>query len=253
MKFVLEQQGPVVPAAVYLFQRRDRRRFKVGSSVDPVARAAQLPEFKAGLLDLPKSLALWLPTPMRAHQVERSLHRGLAPYRVPADHQGDGHTEWFAPAALLPAMRLLGQMPSGERGGGTLPIRPVEAPATAFAEVAVGDREPQDVWWGVEDLWLRLGTCLPMKLERKDRQTFVVVEGFRDKRDGPVAALRMHAFDPDTYTWHRGGRKGSFVEWIDFRGPDLVFLMTPAAAMNRWPDGRDLSWQVLNMVGRLPR
>jgi len=136
MKFVLEQQGPVVPAAVYLFQRRDRRRFKVGSSVDPVARAAQLPEFKAGLLDLPKSLALWLPTPMRAHQVERSLHRGLAPYRVPADHQGDGHTEWFAPAALLPAMRLLGQMPSGERGGGTLPIRPEEAPAVPSRQAA---------------------------------------------------------------------------------------------------------------------
>ena len=43
-------------------------------------------------------------------------------------------------------------------------------------------------------LWLRLGTCQPMKVERKERQTFVVVEGFRDKRDGPVSALRSYAY-----------------------------------------------------------
>ena len=39
MKTHLELGWPVVPAAVYLFQHRDRRRFKVGSSVDPIARA----------------------------------------------------------------------------------------------------------------------------------------------------------------------------------------------------------------------
>ena len=54
------------PAAVYLIHRKDRRRFTVGWSCDPVARAQGLPEFQRAQLDLRSSLALWLASKPRA-------------------------------------------------------------------------------------------------------------------------------------------------------------------------------------------
>jgi T5orf172 domain len=255
-------QGPVVPAAVYVFQRHDRRRFKLGWSVDPVVRAQQLPEFKAGMLDLPQSLALWLPHPMRAFQVERSLHDGLAPYRVPPGHDGDGHTEWFAQSSLVSALRLLGQMPSGTRHGGTLPLRrlldPAPASGSTHAEATAdpggaGESSPQEVWWAVEALWLRLAACLPIRVEREGARIRLVVGRFKSAISGTAGALRSQVYDPQTYTWRHDGRIGAFVEVIDYRGEDLVCAMTPAKVMNRWPKGRELAWQVHSLLGILSR
>jgi len=83
------------PAALYLLQRRDGQRFKIGWSIEPLERLRSLPEYYRDELDLESSNAVWLPTPERARQFERSLHRGLQMYRVNPGHELDGHTEWF--------------------------------------------------------------------------------------------------------------------------------------------------------------
>ena len=93
------QGGLPTPAAVYLLQRRDGLRFKIGWALEPVLRVQRLPEFSADELDLVGSHAVWLPTVSRAQQFERALHRGLATYRVLPSHTQDGHTEWFLPTA----------------------------------------------------------------------------------------------------------------------------------------------------------
>lgn len=46
------------PAAVYLIHRTDRRRFKLGLTLDLLHRAMKLPEFSRGELDLSGSGAL---------------------------------------------------------------------------------------------------------------------------------------------------------------------------------------------------
>jgi hypothetical protein len=100
-----------VPAAVYLLQRLDGSRFKIGWATDPLQRVQRLPEFGAGDLDLTGSHAAWLPSPARAHEFERALHRGLAAWKTTPGHQLEGHTEWFLPPAYRPAVRLIRQMP----------------------------------------------------------------------------------------------------------------------------------------------
>ena len=82
-------------ASVYVLERLDRSKFKIGWALDPLKRVRQLPEFDAQLVDLRRSRVLWLPSRHRAEQVERSMQKSLGPYRSPADHQGDGHSEWF--------------------------------------------------------------------------------------------------------------------------------------------------------------
>ena len=49
-------------AAVYLVQRHDRQRFKVGWAAVPMRRIRMLPEFGAQQLDLAACKVLWLPS-----------------------------------------------------------------------------------------------------------------------------------------------------------------------------------------------
>ena len=65
-----DPQDSVSPAAVYLLQRHDGQRFKIGWAVEPMARVKRLPEFMADELDLRASHAAWLPSPTRARQIE---------------------------------------------------------------------------------------------------------------------------------------------------------------------------------------
>ena len=151
-------------AAVYLIHRTDRRRFKLGWALDPVLRAQRLPEFRRGTLDLRGSYALWLSTRKRAEQVERALHKSLAPFQVSPGHQDDGHREWFAPAALPSAVSLLRQMPVQEPESPTaLPgLVPLLPDAPDFGAVAT-DQPADEVWYAIEDLWLRLANELPVR------------------------------------------------------------------------------------------
>jgi hypothetical protein len=244
------------PAAVYLLQRRDGLRFKIGWALEPMLRVQRLPEFLADALDLGGSHAVWLPTVKRAQQFERALHRGLATWRVLPGHTLDGHTEWFLPAAHRTAIRLIRQMPVG--ADATLPPlvvaflsepeeRLLEPAGHAHSAVVV---LAQDTLWGMEDLLLRVAACCAVAVDSSgDRHTIRLI-GFRSRVSGALETLRWGVLDIDRYRWRSGGQAGAFVHLMNYEGDDLLLRMTPMRQIRTWADGA-LVWQVLTLLERL--
>ena len=239
-------------AAVYILQRQDRRRFKVGWSVAPMQRIRLLPEFGADQLDLPASTALWLPSRKRAEQIEDAVHKCLAPYAAEAGHRLDGFSEWFQPVAHPLALRMLSQMPLDERTDRRARLSPMlsEAPPSGAVSIEVG---PQDTWWALEDLWARLAMYTPVTVERSGDTHHVVIGDFRQAWTGPVSALRKEVMDLHTYGWDAAGTHGSFVRLIDYRSDDLVCTLATLRLIGSWPDGEELVWQVKTFLLRLGR
>jgi hypothetical protein len=252
----LDPQDSVSPAAVYLLQRHDGQRFKIGWAVEPMARVKRLPEFMADELDLRASHAAWLPSPTRARQIERSLHRGLATQRVEPPHQLEGHTEWFVPAALRTAMRMLRQMPAG--GTSSLPaaLVPFDAAPQPMLDAAATDADSavlvcaQDVLWAMEDLLLRACALSPVLVEGQGEHRTVRLKDVRGPRARLGDAMRWALLDLDTYRWSVGGRSGSFVHLMAYEGNDLLLQITPTRTVRRWADGA-LTWQVQALLERL--
>jgi hypothetical protein len=239
-------------AAVYVLQRIDRRCFKVGWALDPMQRVRQLPEYDALQLDLDHSVALWLPSRKRAEQIERAVHKALAPYAADARHHATGHSEWFGPVTHSVAVRMLAQMPTSERSDARGRLEPLtsQAPRSDGVSQQTG---AQEVWWALEDLWARLATCCPVSVDGDGEVHQLVLVGFRHAREGDVAALRQHVFDTETYTWRAAGQRGEFVRLLEYRGDDLVCTLTSLRRVGGWPDGPELVWQVRGFLLRLQR
>lgn len=243
-------------AAVYLLQRHDGQRFKIGWAVEPMTRVRRLPEFLADELNLQASHAAWLPSPLRARQVERSLHRGLATQRAVPPHQLEGHTEWFMPAALRTAVRMLRQMPAG--GVASLPpaLVPFEAAPRPLLDAAPPDADSavivsaQDVLWAMEDLLLRACALNPVCVEGQGDCLSIRLKDVRGPRARLGEAMRWALLDIDTYRWSAGGRSGSFVQLMQYEGNDLLLQLTPTRTVRRWADGA-LTWQVQALLERL--
>ncbi len=89
------------PGAVYLLPHATQLRFKVGWSIHPMQRMQKLPEYPREL-DLNAAEVAWFARAQRARQVERVLHRSLAPYSVDPGHFGAGCTEWFSAPGIVP-------------------------------------------------------------------------------------------------------------------------------------------------------
>lgn len=250
--------GLKTPAAVYLLQRRDRRRFKIGWALDPLQRVQRLPEFEAQELDLDASHAVWLPHPGRAYDVERALHRGLAGWKTTAGHGLDGHTEWFLPAAWRPAVRLIGQMPLSHEA--TLPPRlaplhaqpekALEPVDSALTEQALLIRSAQDVLWDMEDLLLRVGAVCRVSTASQGDRHCIRLHGFRGRTNPALALLRYAVLDIECYRWCSGSQAGAFVQLMSYDGDDLVLQFAPMRHIRRWAEGA-LVWQVLALLGRL--
>jgi hypothetical protein len=251
-----DAQAGAEPAAVYLLQRHDGQRFKIGWAVEPMMRVKRLPEFMADELDLQASHAAWLPSPLRARQIERSLHRGLATQRALPPHQLDGHTEWFMPAALRTAMRMLRQMPAG--GVTSLPpvLVPFEAAPQPLLDAAPPDSDSavlvsaQDVLWAMEDLLLRACALNPVGIEVQGEERVIRLTDVRGPRARLGDAMRWALLDLDTYRWAVGGRSGSFVQLMQYDANDLLLQMTPTRTVRRWAEGA-LTWQVQALLERL--
>ena len=241
-------------SAVYLLQRIDRCRFKIGWSVSPLQRIQRLPEYAAGQLDLQASVVAWLPSRKRAEQVEGAVHKTLAPYATVADHQRDGHSEWFEPIAQPMAMRLLSQVPLNARTDQRVRLVSLQAFAPPSDAVSI-ENGPQDCWWALEDLWSRLAMHCKITVEREADVHILVLYAFKQDwaRQGPVGALRMTVMDPDTYAWHAAGVTGNFVQWLDYRGDDLLCRLTSLSRIESWPDGTELVWQVKAFLLRVQR
>ena len=107
----------------------------------------------------------------------------------------------------------------------------------------------QEVWWALEDLWLRLWALGLLRVERDRAGTAIVLAGLR--RPGIEGELRSAALDAQTYQAWQGGRWWPFVRTLEYRGDDLVCELTPAEVIAGWPDGDDLAWQVRGLLARL--
>ena len=137
--------------SVYLLVHRHDRRFKIGRSQDPWVRGQQLPE--ANFIEWERSLQCVLPSPARASQVERMLHRALAAFRLnfkPLYLSGwDGSTEWFSQHAFRHAVNILQATPSDGHLSEPMRLLPVQRPrqdaspaaATAAPAIASPDLE----------------------------------------------------------------------------------------------------------------
>jgi hypothetical protein len=248
--------GLPTPAAVYLLQRRDGLRFKIGWALEPMVRVQRLPEFWADALDLGGSHTVWLPTVRRAQQFERALHRGLATWRVLPGHTLDGHTEWFLPAAHRNAIRLIRQMPVG--ADATLPppvVAFLSEPDERLLEPASHTHSAvvvlaQDTLWGMEDLLLRVAASCAVAVDSSgDRHTIRLI-GFRSRVSGSLETLRWGVLNIDRYRWRSGEQAGAFVHLMDYDGDDLLLRLTPMRHIRTWADGA-LVWQVLALLERL--
>ena len=258
-----DPRGPemaLVPAAVYLLQRHDGQRFKIGWSREPISRVVRLPEFEADELDLVRSQAAWLPSVVRAQQVERALHRGLATFSVKPAHQLDGYTEWFRPEAQRAALSMIRQMPLGTSASCAVAIGPfLSEPDDAYdlddthsANARV--LEAQDVLWRMEDVLLRVAAYCPISVEGGADQHVLRVAGFKRRGSGPADSLRWAVLDVDRYRWQTstaaGARAGSFVQLIEYDGDDLLLRLAPMRQVKGWLDGA-MTWPMLVLVERL--
>lgn len=254
--------GTAVPAAVYLLQRHDGQRFKIGWAREPLSRVLRLPEFEADELDLVGSQAAWLPSVVRAQQVERALHRGLAAFQVKPAHQLDGYTEWFRPEAHRTALSMIRQMPLGGRASSSLAVVPFlsepDEPYDLGDDLGQGAvvLNAQDVLWRMEDVLLRVAAFCPVRVEGTVDQHVLRIVGFRRRGSGPADSLRWAVLDVDRYRWQTatvsGSKAGSFVKLIEYQGDDLLLRMAPMRQVKTWMEGA-LTWPVLVLVERLRR
>ncbi|MBI5718709.1 MAG: GIY-YIG nuclease family protein [Burkholderiales bacterium] len=242
-------------ACVYVLARRDRRRFKLGWARSPMHRARQLPEFRRDELDLDGSRVIWLPTRPRAEQIERSMHKTLAPYRVDAEHRAAGSQEWFAGHAQDTALRMLGQMPLGESSHLTARVVRLTLPAPPADALTIAmsiETGPQETWWRLEDLFSRLVMHCRITVQEGD-ELVLTVHRLRLHTGPEMAELRRAALDADSYQCWRDGRPLAFVQIFSWQGDDLVLRMTPMKVLERWEDGAELAWQVRGFLARLKR
>ena len=251
-----------VPAAVYLLQRHDGLRFKIGWAREPLSRVLRLPEFEADELDLVGSQAAWLPSVARAQQVERALHRGLATFQVQPAHQLDGYTEWFRPEAHRAALSMIRQMPMGGRASSALAVVPFLSEPDGLLDfdsergLEAMALDAQDVLWRIEDVLLRVAAFCPVRVEGTADQPALRIVGFKRRGAGPADSLRWAVLDVDRYRWEhaaaRGSKSGSFVQLIEYQGEDLLLTLAPMRQVKAWMEGA-LTWPVLVLVERLRR
>ena len=115
------RQEPPGPSYLYVFAHAYEKRFKIGHSVLPLGRLANLPE--ANQIDHVQSFRLEFPDRRRARQVESMLHKALASFRLELASLNaltfsqqqvkawDGATEWFSMSGMHYVMDLLRALP----------------------------------------------------------------------------------------------------------------------------------------------
>jgi len=106
------------------------------------------------------------------------------------------------------------------------------------------ERSPQDTWYDIEDLWLRLARQSSIRAEVVGAAWCLVVAGLRPAAHEEIAHLRAVALNATTYRWQLDGQRGNFVRSIAIEGDDLVLTVTSILTITRWPQGDDLGWQV---------
>lgn len=230
------------PGAVYLLPHYSRTRFKVGWCLHPLQRIRQLPEFQARVLDLAAAQVAWFAQAQRAHQVERALRRSLAPFSVQPDHDGDGSTQWFSVQGIVLARRMLSLLPAADGARGHARLQALadapEAPVAHDSPTPLPEeRGALDTWYRVEDLWLRLGTLLPLAVQTDREQRCMHWLGLRRLVEPGTLLLRSHAVNLGTYEWREAGQRRCLVTLMDWAHDDLLLHLMPTRQLQRWSEG----------------
>lgn len=111
---------------------------------------------------------------------------------------------------------------------------------------------PEEVFWQVEDVWLRLAACVPVSVE-----TDPLYEDQSTLRFKGLVACRVEellekaVLDPGLYRWRVGGRAGTFVEAVDVEDDDVLLRLTPMREIRRWEDGATHVWRVMGVVRQM--
>lgn len=180
------------PAFVYFFVHASEPRVKVGVSLVPLKLLSQLPECHD--INMDQSWVVAMPDARRVYEVERVLHKALAPSAFQIRSRGvhDGKTEWFRLDALPVAIRLLQSVPCAGKAVGTFTPVPLSSMTAGNSLLACGSDGAGKRFESAEQHNLRVAgeVCqrllfvadhLPVRLqpiEPKD-QLDVVFKGFR--------------------------------------------------------------------------
>jgi hypothetical protein len=152
-------------------------------------------------------------------------------------------------ATSAPVAATTGPLREQARQRRLLVVRAAQSVPTEGSTDCGAEPTPQEVWWALEDLWLRLAARNLIAIENNNGWTIVM----RRMRDAPNEAdeLRALVLDVQTYQSYVAGRRHSFVRTLAFRGEDLVCEFQDFNVIARWPEGEGLVWQVRGFLARL--
>ncbi len=233
------------PCYVYLAVHSAGQRFKIGLSNDPIRRFESLPE--AEDIDLETTVARRMPTRARASEVERALHRALAPYSLELDHQGDGYTEWFRLDAFATAVAIIDAMPDP-----TAPSQALGITAKGARRKAVLVAAEQNVARVMKAtaLWRVARRMVGLSIIDRRGRVSLVVKDFKATAANAGSGLRAQLLGLDDDYTLRAARmpRGvhappSLVRFITFDGThetDLRIDLQDYATLRRLPGGERL-------------
>lgn len=122
------------------------------------------------------------------------------------------------------------------------------APGLDWTDPAQG---PQDRWYAIEDLLLRLASRLPVHALLAEGHWRITLAGIQVHEDSEVRVLAAVAADKSTFTWRSACQRGCFARSIFIDGSDVEIALASLASMARWPQGVDIAWQVTAFMSRL--
>lgn len=241
------------PCFVYLAVHSAGQRFKVGLSIDPLTRFEQLPEARD--IDLTVTVVRSLPSQARANQVERSLHKALHPFRLRAEHRGDGYTEWFQMDAFPRATLLIDLMPDAVEPSHTLVRRVSEGRRSAYVRVAEANASQT---MAAVALWRLAGSLAGLTVGGEGAQVWLEVQNFRPTLHRAATGLRARLLDVEgSYglrTLRRTKVPASLVRLVSYAGPesnDLRIELQRAAVLAKLPGGAKLVQHLRDGIGLL--
>ncbi len=126
-------------------------------------------------------------------------------------------------------------------------------PADRAVQVLWADPEqsPQDKWYAIEDLLLRVAARRPVHAVLVDDHWHITLAGILEQVDDEVRSLAAIATDKETFVWRSEGQRGCFAQAVLSEGSGLVIVLSSVATIARWPLGVDLAWQVTALMSKL--
>ncbi len=115
------------------------------------------------------------------------------------------------------------------------------------------DEGPLDRRSTVQVIWTRLAQTFSVKVERDGNQVRLMFDLLSAVPVLPDPGLLLAALDPQSYVWHQGSIKGSFISHLEIEDDYLDFRLTPQRLIDRWPGGADLIWQIQCLLTSLQK